>query len=510
MPAFWNNLRIWKVPISLSGMVLFLIAGLICSNKVAAWDVLTSNLYLECQQRDSKVVDCGYRMLIPEPPLEIRARTGERNLPLTGRETYPWSLAVSAILFLVDTSDPARQNVVEINIRHIAELLEAIGPHHKTGLASFDKSLVIKSPIGANRDTILEATRTLRATGKTTELYRNVIKAIDTLGSIEADRKSIFLFSDGQAEDIAYYHQDVINAARKAHVIINSFGYPRSVSLSVALQSLRRLSEETGGIYIEADERYDLPEQFMQLPFENIDSGGRFSVDLQSVPEQLLRENPAIAITFETDIGDIEAVVPLIQPGSKLSPVVTAPPAPAGDAQPAYTVISTPAEPEEMDAWLGYGIPIILGILMILVIIILVVVFQEKGANKQNRTSTPAAFKPFAYLVVQDEKATRYPITNTIWRIGRTRDNELTLPDGSVSRRHAEIHRSSNGNFIIFDVESLNGLYVNGEKIKKKKLQEGDILEIGDIFLRFTLYSADYTLDEDTAIQHTRAPAVTG
>jgi adenylate cyclase len=122
--------------------------------------------------------------------------------------------------------------------------------------------------------------------------------------------------------------------------------------------------------------------------------------------------------------------------------------------------------------------------------------------------STLATFKPYAYLVVQDEKGTRYPITNTTWRIGRTRDNELTLPDKSVSRRHAEIHRYSNGTFIVFDVDSLNGVYVNDEKIKKKKLEEGDILEIGDIVMRFTLFSSDYASDEDTAVQNTRTPSV--
>lgn len=495
---------------------LFLLTiGLVGVGHVQAWDILNSNLYVTCQQENTQSLNCDYRMLIPEPPLGIRAHTNETNLVITGRETYPWRGAVTAVLILVDTSDPGRQNVVENNIGQISELVESSEPHHKLGLANFDKGLVIKAPIGADKAILLESLHDLRATGKTTELYRSVMKAIEVLAGIDANRKSIFLFSDGQAEDKAYYHADVIAAARRAQVIINSFGFPRSSALSVALQTLRRLSEETGGTYIESDNQFNLPERYAQTAYENLDNGGKFTIDLKSAPDNLLRSNPAVTINFATDIGDLVIEAPVNQPRLESTQVATPAgilptPAPNAGVQPAYTIVAAPPAETGGADWLWYVIPVILLILLILMIVILVVIFQENKNIKNIQVKTSTSYKPFAYLVVQDEKATRYPITNTIWRIGRTRDNELTLNDASVSRRHAEIQRSGNGVFSIFDVESTNGLYINGEKIKKKKLQEGDILEIGDIFLRFTLYSADYTLDEDTAIQHTRAPAVTG
>jgi len=114
--------------------------------------------------------------------------------------------------------------------------------------------------------------------------------------------------------------------------------------------------------------------------------------------------------------------------------------------------------------------------------------------------------KAFAYLVTQEEHSTRYPILNTTWRIGRSKDNELSLDDNSVSRLHAEIHRYNNGNFFIKDMQSLNGIYVNEEQVSTKKLEEGDMIEIGDIYLRFTQHSEDYPLNEDTAIQKTKMP----
>lgn len=479
------------------------------------WETLTDKLDLKCNQTSETQLDCDYRLLLPEPPLYIHASSADIPLGIIGNKSYPWPEGITAILFLVDTSDPGRSDVIENNIKHIAKLLKSSKSYHRIGLASFDKQLRIEAPIGASEKQILSASKSLRAVGRTTEFYRNIIKAIYVLADIEADRKIIFLFSDGQAEDKAYYHQDVISAARKAGVIINGLGYPRSVALSVALQTLRRLSEETGGVFVETDSSYELPKSFLDLPFDNIDRGGKFSIDLSPLSKMAIHTGTRITLTFETDIGDLIMKIPVSLPATTQATFPRATTAasqktarPLGGANiPAIKVITTPAPPQEVDSLLWYGVPVALVVLIILTVITLVVIYRQKGPRQASTAARETTFKPFAYLIVQDEKATNYPITSTTWRIGRSKDNELTLQDNSVSRRHAEIHRYSNGNFIIFDVDSLNGIFVNDEKIKKKKLHEGDIIEVGDIFLRFSLYSADFQLDEDTAVQSTRTPS---
>jgi pSer/pThr/pTyr-binding forkhead associated (FHA) protein len=82
----------------------------------------------------------------------------------------------------------------------------------------------------------------------------------------------------------------------------------------------------------------------------------------------------------------------------------------------------------------------------------------------------------------------------------------MTIADSSISRRHAEIHRELDGQFVVYDRGSTNGVYVNNKKISKHRLAEGDIIEMGDIFLRFTQNPLDYQLAEDTAMLHTKAP----
>ena len=82
----------------------------------------------------------------------------------------------------------------------------------------------------------------------------------------------------------------------------------------------------------------------------------------------------------------------------------------------------------------------------------------------------------------------------------------MTIQDSSISRRHAEIQRESNGQFVVYDRGSTNGVYVNNHKISRHLLSEGDIIEIGDVFLRFTQNPEDFQLSEATAMINTRAP----
>lgn len=62
--------------------------------------------------------------------------------------------------------------------------------------------------------------------------------------------------------------------------------------------------------------------------------------------------------------------------------------------------------------------------------------------------------------------------------VGRHPDSGIVLEDVTVSRRHAEILRRR-GAFMLRDVGSLNGTYVNGESVERAALSSGDELRIG-------------------------------
>jgi pSer/pThr/pTyr-binding forkhead associated (FHA) protein len=61
---------------------------------------------------------------------------------------------------------------------------------------------------------------------------------------------------------------------------------------------------------------------------------------------------------------------------------------------------------------------------------------------------------------------------------GRHPDSEIFLDDVTVSRRHAVFRRTSDG-YLVADVGSLNGTYVNRDRIDEVLLSSGDEVQIG-------------------------------
>jgi pSer/pThr/pTyr-binding forkhead associated (FHA) protein len=78
----------------------------------------------------------------------------------------------------------------------------------------------------------------------------------------------------------------------------------------------------------------------------------------------------------------------------------------------------------------------------------------------------------------------RFPLMENLTRLGRHPDSEISLDDITVSRRHAEIERTPDG-YVVSDAGSLNGTYVNQERVERGVLRHGDELQIGKFRLVF-------------------------
>ena len=68
--------------------------------------------------------------------------------------------------------------------------------------------------------------------------------------------------------------------------------------------------------------------------------------------------------------------------------------------------------------------------------------------------------------------------------IGRSRANDVVLDDASVSSQHCRI-RPEKGRFVVHDLESTNGTLVNGRRIDRHVLDEGDVIQVGETSLQF-------------------------
>jgi hypothetical protein len=96
-----------------------------------------------------------------------------------------------------------------------------------------------------------------------------------------------------------------------------------------------------------------------------------------------------------------------------------------------------------------------------------------------------------AFLIVDGMQI--YPLRQTIINIGRRADNHLVIDDARISRVHAQL-RAVHGQFVIFDLGSTGGTWVNGERIRQRTLQPGDVVSLSGVPLVFgqeTAYPED-------------------
>jgi pSer/pThr/pTyr-binding forkhead associated (FHA) protein len=91
-----------------------------------------------------------------------------------------------------------------------------------------------------------------------------------------------------------------------------------------------------------------------------------------------------------------------------------------------------------------------------------------------------------ALLVVRrgPNAGARFLLDHDVTTSGRHPDSDIFLDDVTVSRRHAEFHRGGTG-FTVRDVGSLNGTYVNRERVESATLSNGDEVQIGKFRLVF-------------------------
>lgn len=93
-----------------------------------------------------------------------------------------------------------------------------------------------------------------------------------------------------------------------------------------------------------------------------------------------------------------------------------------------------------------------------------------------------------ALLVVKrgPNAGSRFLLDADLTTAGRHPESDIFLDDVTVSRRHAEFLRSPNGSgFTVRDVGSLNGTYLNRERIDSAELSSGDEVQIGKFRLVF-------------------------
>ncbi|MCW8964771.1 MAG: FHA domain-containing protein [Gammaproteobacteria bacterium] len=451
--------------------------------------VLQNNTMVHYSKVSSDRLALDVRPVDATPIDRVSAHIGEVELNVSRTEELPASQQRTAILFLVDTSDPGRQQAIENTISHLDQLLGFQQDHYLYGLARFDTDLHFLTPLGASAETIRQKARSLQAVGKTTELYRNTLGAIKQLSRYPADRKFLFLLSDGRAEDQAYFHRDVVRAAINNSISVYTIGYADTVSLTVALQTLRRLSEDTGGQYLSTQPgTYQLDNNSLQRMFDAINRGAQFHIDLSPAIQANIggRQDATLSITSGASHNIIN--LPVRLPPAKAAQAIVPVTEDITPVAPQIIIERVPKKNVGQTADIYWLLLLAISLLLLGITIYLVVRLGRRLPKLNQPEVVEATDDAYAWLEIADDQGNnprRYPIRSAETKIGRYRGNDVALHDSAISRYHAEIHFTDDGRFVITDMGSKNGLLVNDQEVLEQHLENNDIIEIGDIRLRF-------------------------
>jgi len=133
-----------------------------------------------------------------------------------------------------------------------------------------------------------------------------------------------------------------------------------------------------------------------------------------------------------------------------------------------------------------------------------------------NENADNEAIPKNAFLIIEGVKV--FPLRQPVVNIGRRLDNTLVIDDPRMSRNHAQL-RAINGRFLIFDLNSTGGTFVNGQRTSQSVLYPGDVISLAGMALIFgqdnpppradlasTSPLSEAGADRPTAAMHTLLP----
>src|SRR5215510_7327536 len=118
-----------------------------------------------------------------------------------------------------------------------------------------------------------------------------------------------------------------------------------------------------------------------------------------------------------------------------------------------------------------------------------------RSCEKENSPDAPRCAHCGAALAVAILEVVRGNLPEKIYflkprsyTLGRARHNDLALSEPSISKVHARIHHE-NGRFVIEDLGSLHGVYVNAVRTQKGDLTPNCQIQLGNVTLKFSTLS---------------------
>ncbi len=406
----------------------------------------------------------------------VRATVKGRSEALQVR-FEPRNQTLSALL-LIQLMGPNRRSVLTQMLDTAVKIAEARTNKRRFAAYTIANDLTLVADFNASKADFDKQVRAVRAASLPSQLYKGALEAISKLAKETSERKALVILGDGNSDDTSYDYEQVVKAAKSAGVTIHALGFSAEVAEQPWFQNIRRLAEETGGfnreVRVANTQKYTVGNQFAAEALEN---GGTAVVSLREPPGPL-----TLVFTVDFSGGRSEKLEYAVT-------VPTPPPAPEPDVSDTQ---SGPAGPiawhQKLVAWARENklVALISGVAVGLGTLGLALFAVSSHAARKARLAEEQTGVVYGWLDMLDGNASVYPLQTTNVRIGRHRDNDICLLNDSISRRHALLHyNADNRRFVITDLGGGNGVIVNKVKQKSHDLNDGDLVELGEVRLRF-------------------------
>jgi pSer/pThr/pTyr-binding forkhead associated (FHA) protein len=128
---------------------------------------------------------------------------------------------------------------------------------------------------------------------------------------------------------------------------------------------------------------------------------------------------------------------------------------------------------------------------------------QGRPVASASQVAALTATAAYGRLVVVSSNfaGKEFELTRPQMIVGRTEENDLVVNHRSISRNHAKVTRDpETGRYTISDLQSSNGVRVNGQDYGKVELRRGDTIDLGHVRLRFVEPGEDFVFARDAVI----------
>jgi hypothetical protein len=343
-------------------------------------------------------------------------------------------------------------------------ILGSLPPGSEVAVLTFDDQSRVVQPRTANPEEVKTALSQARIAGRYTALYDALYDASRYLKEAPRARKAIILITDGLDENSSLQVEDGLKVAVENKIPVYCVGIGK-----IQEAVLRRIAKLTSGEYqpLAATSGAALAGKIKDLPEPEPAVAPAQPTPVAAAPVEVAAAPATSAWLY------VVAAVLVLGLGLVVFGLLRSKPLPRGRvSDPGARTVSRAIEPIDYGDDEGGGDR--------------TVVMRTSNVEQVERTMM-LRLQPRLIITRGTGEGQIFNLSGeSALSIGRAPTNDIPLNDTAVSGEHCRV-RPEEGAFVLHDLKSTNGTFVNEKRVTRHRLSEGDVVRVGETQIQFTL-----------------------